>query len=175
MNLSFIKYSYPVILILSLAFIRLLPYAPNFTPIIAISIYAGIKFNNKYLALLIPILSMVISDLFIGFHSSMLAVYICIVMNVFIGIFFIKRFTLLNYMYLSFLGACIFYIVTNFSVWMLSNMYPLTMEGLIMCYLLALPFFQNTLISSLFFGCLIFYTTIIFDRYFDKKVQFIDK
>jgi len=49
MNLSFIKYSYPVILILSLAFIRLLPHAPNFTPIIAISIYAGIKFNNKYL------------------------------------------------------------------------------------------------------------------------------
>ena len=175
MNLSFIKYSYPVILILSLAFIRLLPHAPNFTPIIAISIYAGIKFNNKYLALLIPILSMVISDLFIGFHSSMLAVYLCIVMNVFIGIFFIKRFTLLNYMYLSFLGACIFYIVTNFSVWMLSNMYPLTMEGLIMCYLLALPFFQNTLISSLFFGCLIFYTTITFDKYFEKKAQFINK
>ena len=175
MNLSFIKYSYPVILILSLAFIRLLPHAPNFTPIIAISIYAGIKFNNKYLALLIPILSMVISDLFIGFHSSMLAVYLCIVMNVFTGIFFIKKFTLLNYMYLSFLGACNFYIITNFSVWILSNMYPLTIEGLIMCYLLALPFFQNTLISSLFFGCLIFYTTIIFDRYFDKKVQFIDK
>ena len=175
MNLSFIKYSYPVILILSLAFIRLLPHAPNFTPIIAISIYAGIKFNNKYLALLIPILSMVISDLFIGFHSSMLAVYLCIVMNVFIGIFFIKKFTLLNYMYLSFLGACNFYIITNFSVWILSNMYPLTIEGLIMCYLLALPFFQNTLISSLLFGCLIFYTTIIFDRYFDKKVQFIDK
>ena len=175
MNLSFIKYSYPVILILSLAFIRLLPHAPNFTPIIAISIYAGIKFNNKYLALLIPILSMVISDFFIGFHSSMLAVYLCIVMNVFIGIFFIKKFTLLNYMYLSFIGACNFYIITNFSVWILSNMYPLTIEGLIMCYLLALPFFQNTLISSLFFGCLIFYTTIIFDRYFDKKVQFIDK
>ena len=175
MNLSFIKYSYPVILILSLAFIRLLPHAPNFTPIIAISIYAGIKFNNKYLALLIPILSMVISDLFIGFHSSMLAVYLCIVMNVFIGIFFIKKFTLLNYMYLSFLGACNFSIITNFSVWILSNMYPLTIEGLIMCYLLALPFFQNTLISSLFFGCLIFYTTIIFDKYFDKKVQFIDK
>ena len=78
-------------------------------------------------------------------------------------------------MYLSFLGAYNFYIITNFSVWILSNMYPLTIEGLIMCYLLALPFFQNTLISSLFFGCLIFYTTIIFDKYFDKKVQFIDK
>ena len=70
-----IKYSYMIFLILSLAFIRLIPHAPNFTPIIAMSIYAGIKFNNKYLALMVPLFSMVISDLFIGLHSSMLAVY----------------------------------------------------------------------------------------------------
>jgi hypothetical protein len=171
MNLSTIKYSYAIILILSLAFIRLLPHAPNFSPIIAISIYAGIKFNNKYLALVVPIFSMVVSDYFIGFHSSMLAVYFCIILNVFIGIFFSRNFTLIRYIYLSFLGACIFFIITNFSVWLLSNMYPASIEGLASCYILALPFFQNTLVSTLFFGCIIFYTTIIFDHYIDKKAS----
>ena len=172
MNLTSIKYSYAILLILSLTLIRLLPHAPNFTPIIAISIYAGIKFNNKYLALVVPIFSMVISDFFIGFHSSMLAVYGCIVLNVFIGIFFSRKFTLIKYIYLSFIGACIFFIVTNFSVWMLSGMYPATLEGLTSCYILALPFFQNTLISTLFFASVIFYATIIFDKYIDRRVQF---
>ncbi|MFL2683207.1 MAG: DUF6580 family putative transport protein [Alphaproteobacteria bacterium] len=100
MNVTSIKYSYAILLILSLALIRLVPHAPNFTPIIAISIYAGIKFNNKYLALVVPIFSMVISDFFIGFHSSMLAVYGCIVLNVFIGIFFSRKFTLIKYIYI---------------------------------------------------------------------------
>ena len=173
MNSNTMKYSYGMLLILSLAFIRLVPHAPNFTPIIAIAIYAGIKFDNKYLALIVPIFSMVISDFFIGFHSSMLAVYFCIVLNVFIGIFFSKKFTLIKYMYLSFLGACVFFVITNFSVWLLSDMYPVSIQGLTSCYILALPFFQNTLFSTLFFGCIIFYTTIIFDKYIDKKFQII--
>ena len=161
-------------IIIFVAVMRLIPHPPNFTPIIAISIYAGIKFNNKYFAILIPIFSMVISDVFIGFHSNMLAVYFCIVINVFIGLFFAKKFTLLKYMSLSFLGACIFFIVTNFSVWILSDMYPASLEGLMSCYILAIPFFQNTLSSSLLFGCIIYYATIIFDRYLDKKFQFIE-
>ena len=88
MNSNSIKHSYMIFLILSLAFIRLIPHAPNFTPIIALSIYAGIKFNNKYLALMVPLFSMVLSDLFIGFHLNMLAVYFCIVLNVFMGMCF---------------------------------------------------------------------------------------
>ena len=173
MNLKSIKYSYAILLILSLAFIRLIPHAPNFTPIIAISIYAGIKIKNKYLALVIPILSMFLSDLFIGLHSNMLAVYFCILLNVFIGFYFSNKFSFTKYMYLSFLGACIIFIITNFSVWMLSKMYPLSIEGLISCYILALPFFHNTLASSLFFGCIIYFTTIIFEKYCDKKYQII--
>ena len=76
-------------------------------------------------------------------------------------------------MYLSFLGACVFFVITNFSVWLLSDMYPVSIQGLTSCYILALPFFQNTLVSTLFFGCIIFYTTIIFDKYIDKKFQII--
>ncbi|MFL2683208.1 MAG: DUF6580 family putative transport protein [Alphaproteobacteria bacterium] len=55
---------------------------------------------------------------------------------------------------------------------MLSGMYPATLEGLTSCYILAIPFFQNTLISTLFFASVIFYATIIFDKYIDRRVQF---
>ena len=171
MNLNSIKCSYMILLILSLAFIRLIPHAPNFTPIIAISIYAGLKFNNKYLALFVPLVSMVISDLFIGLHSSMLAVYFCIVLNVFMGMYFISKLTFMKYIYLTFLGSCIFFIVTNFSVWMMSGMYPSTLEGLMSCYILAIPFFANTISSSLFFGSIIYLITITIDKKLDKKVS----
>ena len=175
MKLHTIKYFYPILLILSLTLIRLIPHAPNFSPVIAISLYAGIKFNNRYLALLVPILSMFISDCFIGLHSSMLAVYFCITLNVLLGIFFNKKFTLLNYLYLSLIGSCLFFIITNFSVWLLSNMYPLTIEGLISCYVLALPFFHNTLISALIFGSLLFYTNDRFEKYFNRNNKILKK
>ncbi len=164
MNSNSIKYSYMIFLILSLAFIRLIPHAPNFTPIIALSIYAGIKFNNKYLALMVPLFSLVLSDLFIGFHSSMLAVYFCIVLNVFMGMCFYNKFNFVNYMTLSLIGSCLFFIITNFSVWVLSGMYVHTLAGLISCYILALPFFTNTIISSLFFGAGIYLVTVILEK-----------
>lgn len=164
MNKISIKYSYMIFLILSLAFIRFIPHAPNFTPIIAMSIYAGIKFNNKYLALMVPLFSMVISDLFIGLHSSMLAVYFCIVLNVFMGMCFYNKFTFIKYMTLSLIGSCLFFIITNFSVWVLSGMYVHTLTGLISCYILAIPFFVNTISSSLFFGGAIYLATIILEK-----------
>ena len=54
-------------------------------------------------------------------------------------------------------GSVWFFITTNFAEWMIWDYYPKTIEGLITCYTLAIPFFKNTLISTcLFTGLLTF-------------------
>ncbi len=130
---------------------RLLPHPPNFAPITGIALFSGAYFSNKRWALILPILCLFITDLFLGFHQLMVVVY---------GSFlFISAASLWlqRVNFLTVLGASIFFfITTNFGVWYLS--YPHTWEGLVQCYVLAIPFFGNTLAGDLFYTALLFYT-----------------
>ena len=53
------------------------------------------------------------------------------------------------------LSATIFFVITNFAVWMSGTMYPLTIDGLLLCYTMAIPFFGNTLAGTLFYVSLL--------------------
>ena len=64
------------------------------------------------------------------------------------------------------IGAVIFFVITNFGVWSLGS-YGYTIEGFISCYILALPFFGNTLISTIVFSAII--ETILGRKIFLKK------
>tara|TARA_B110000438_G_scaffold217525_1_gene210263 strand:- start:462 stop:950 length:489 start_codon:yes stop_codon:yes gene_type:complete len=123
---------------------RLLPHPPNVAPITGIALFAGHRFGNKGLALFIPILCMFISDLFLGFHTTLPFVYLAFICISFLGIYSkkISSFTILT-------SSSLFFLVTNFGVWLLG--YPNNMAGLISCYTLALPFFINTILGDLFF------------------------
>ena len=123
---------------------RLLPHPPNVAPITGIALFAGHQFGNKKLAFIIPILCMFISDLFLGFHSTLPFVYLAFISISFLGIFSrnIQNGTILT-------SSTIFFIVTNFGVWLLG--YPNTLAGFISCYTLAIPFFINTILGDLFF------------------------
>ncbi len=46
------------------------------------------------------------------------------------------------------LGPTSFFVVSNFSVWAGSEMYPHTLSGLGACYIAAIPFYRNDLIST---------------------------
>lgn len=123
---------------------RLLPHPPNVAPIAGIALFAGHRFGDKRLAFVIPILCMFISDLFLGFHSTLPFVYIAFIGISFLGVYSkkINNSTILT-------SSTIFFIVTNFGVWLLG--YPNTIAGFISCYTLALPFFINTILGDLFF------------------------
>ena len=123
---------------------RLLPHPPNVAPITGIALFAGHQLGNKKLAFIIPILCMFISDLFLGFHSTLPFVYLAFISISFLGIFSrnIHNGTILT-------SSTIFFIVTNFGVWLLG--YPNTLAGFISCYTLAIPFFINTILGDLFF------------------------
>ena len=53
-------------------------------------------------------------------------------------------------------SSILFFLISNFGTWLLSGMYPLTVSGLAVCYVAAIPFFQNTVAGDLFFSGLLF-------------------
>jgi len=140
----------PVGLILVLSFSRLIPHPSNFTPILAVGVFAGFYFRNFILSLFIVISSMFIGDLVIGFHNTMIFTYSSLILAVAIGLL-IKK---LNYKAVLFGGlssSVVFFIVTNFGSWLTLEMYEKNLSGLLQSYFMAIPFFHNTLISTLIY------------------------
>ena len=133
------------------ALMRLIPHPPNFVPITAIAIFAGVKFNNIKIAYAIPISIMLISDLFIGFYSISLFVYLAFILIITYSSF-IKKYSIKNII----LSSVMFFIITNFGVWLMGG-YPKSIEGLVLCYTMAIPFFTNSIIADLFFSAILYY------------------
>ena len=139
-----------LLFIIIAAVIRLIPHPPNFAPITAMALFGGLNFQNKKLAYAIPILAMIISDLFLGFYSISIFVYLSFIAITYIGTT-IKSINISN----IFLSSLLFFIITNLGVWILG--YPMTIEGLLTCFTLALPFFGYALAGDLFFSLLFKY------------------
>ncbi len=146
------KQIFPIGLILILALSRLIPHPPNFTPIIAVAIMSCYFFKNIYLSFAILIISMLLADFFIGFHVKMIFVYpsILIISYIFYKVNYEISFK--NLFIFGFFGSVIFFIISNFGVWLIEDLYEYNMKGLIECYILALPFFKNTFISTVIFS-----------------------
>lgn len=135
---------------------RLLPHPPNFSPIMAISLFVGVKFGVKN-SLFAALPAMLISDYIIGFYSLpiMISVYGCIALSAVCGKLLSKQSSgKLVFGILS--NALLFYLVTNWAVWQWGGLYPKTAEGLMQCYALALPFLRNSALSDLLFTGLLF-------------------
>ena len=143
---------FPISLILILAFSRLIPHPPNFTPIIATALMSGFLLKNKHLSLIVVLISMVISDLIIGFYSSYFFVYFSLILIILIFSKFIKKVNFKNLFVLSISSSLLFFVVTNFGVWMMGDLYDKNLNGLALCYILAIPYFTNTLLSTIFFS-----------------------
>ena len=129
---------------------RFLPPPPNFTPIAAIALLSSKGFNNRWVVFLIPIVSLFISDLFIGLHATIPFVYISFILIALLGLY-VKKINIVSVL----LSSTIFFLVSNFGVWLLY--YPINTLGLVQCYTLALPFFLNTVLGDLVYGALLIY------------------
>ena len=132
---------------LSLAASRFIPHPPNFTSLIALSFYVPALLGLRFLPALI--ISFAITDFFIGFHSTTLFTWGSVVVIGLGSQFFIS--SIFSRISGALLGACLFFIITNFGVWSLGS-YGYTFEGLLACYILAIPFFAYTIISTFIFA-----------------------
>ena len=160
------KDTFAISLIFLMVFSRLIHHPPNFTPIIAVAIMSGYLFRNFYLSFLVLLISMLISDLFLGFYNLIFFVYISLFL---INYIFFKIKTLINYknlLFFSIIGSLIFFLISNFGVWFLSSIYEKDLNGLILCYYLAIPFFTKTLTSTIFFSYLVYFANYSFKKRF---------
>ena len=139
-------------LIALLSLSRLIPHPPNFTPILGMAVFSGAIISLRFIAYLVPLLAMLLSDLYLGFHAGMPIIYFSLAICVLIGTFIETRVSVLNSFLSISLGVLVFFLITNFMVWYGSGMYESSISGLMTCYFMGLPFVQNTFISSLLYG-----------------------
>jgi hypothetical protein len=147
--------------------LRLIPHWPNFTPLAAMALFAGTYMKRKELAFALPFAALLISDIFIGFHQTMFAVYAGFAIIVAVG-FLLRRNVKVHTVVMASLGASVlFYLITNFAVWASGTVgYPMNGAGLIQSYVAAIPFFRNALLGDLF------YNTVFFGSFYFASLRF---
>lgn len=159
-----------LLLILAASLYRVWPERPfGFAPQWAMAIFAGAVISNKRLAILFPLLSMFISDtlyqlLFVkgqtaiwGFYEGQLTNYLLFGSLVFFG-FMIKKINWKNVLAASLAAPSAFFLLSNFFVWTSGAGYarPKTFSGLLQCYADGVPFYQMSLVATVFFSAVLF-------------------
>ena len=139
--MNYIKISFGIFLALAVS--RFVPHPPNFTSLLALSFYVPAFLGIRYLPALL--ISFLITDFFIGFHALTLFTWGSVILIGLSSKFFSS--TIFSRVSGSLLGACIFFMITNFGVWSMGS-YGYTLNGFLLCYTLAIPFFAYSLIST---------------------------
>jgi len=134
----------------ALAMSRFIPHPPNFTSLIALSFYVPVLLGIKFLPALL--ISFAITDLIIGYHTGTHWTWGSVLIIGLIARYFSKNiiFRLAG----ALCSALLFFLITNFGVWT-SGMYDYTLNGLLVCFTLAVPFFAYSLISTFIFSAII--------------------
>lgn len=150
---------------ISIAATRLIPHPPNFTSLIALSFYIPAIIGYRYIPSLI--ICFAVTDFILGFHSLLLFTWGSVIIIGIISKYFSLNLT--SRIFGTLLGAVLFFIITNFGVWLLGS-YGYSYSGLITCYILAIPFFINTIISTVLYSFII---EVIFSIYKNslKKIK----
>jgi len=154
-------------LIFIAALTRVIPHPPNFSPIEAVALFGGAYFAKRHWALLVPLLAMFASDLVLGLlnggiywsyfaSAGYLLVYACIALSTVLGFGLRGKVSAGRVLAYSLAGSMLFFVVTNFGVWLSGTMYPKNVGGLVAAYVAGIPFFQWTVLGTLFYSALLF-------------------
>jgi hypothetical protein len=162
----------PILITIALAVIsRLLPHLPNATPIAALALFSG-SYLLGWKRFAIPLLAMLVSDFFLGFHTTMIFVYGSFALTVLLGTLLQKKHNTVNLIVASLSASILFFLITNAGVWITSNMYAHTISGLRDAYIMGIPFFRNTIIGDLFYTFSIFYGYVSIKFVAKKLISF---
>jgi hypothetical protein len=148
-------------MVLATATWRVVPHAWNLAPVGALALFAGATLTPRWVALLVPLVAMALSDLVLyalrGYPADP-AAYLSYVLIVGIGFWLRSRRTVLPIAFAALASSVLFFAITNFAVWLTGGGLGRehTFSGLILCYIDAIPFFQNTLLGDLLFTVVLF-------------------
>lgn len=135
---------------------RFLPHPPNFTAINSIALFSAYTLGSMNLSLAIVFLALFLSDALIGFHDTMVFVYLAFSLVLILGRYFLTRPSLGRTLVVLPTSSLLFFTIVNFGVWLTSGMYPKTAAGLVLCYTAALPFLANQILGDLLYGTALF-------------------
>lgn len=167
------------LLILFATFSRIIPHMPNFSPLGAIGLFGAAHFAKKWQALLIPVTATWLSDLFINnviygayypeftwFYQGFYWQYGSYLLITLAGFFILKKVNFQRVITGAIISTAIFFLVSNFGVWVSGSMYPQTLEGFISCYTAAVPFLKGTILGDLFYSGFLFGTFSLAQKQF---------
>ena len=156
-------------LLIFAAFSRLIPLPPNFTALGAMALFGGAYISARYLAILLPLVVLWFSDIilnnlvyadyyngFVIFSSRHVWIYISFILIAIMGRTMMKHVTMKSVGLSGIVASVLFFILSNFGVWVQGIMYPISLDGLIACYIAALPFFGWTLLGNTFYCTVLF-------------------
>jgi hypothetical protein len=170
MNTRFIDYLTAFILILCAAFSRLIPHPANFAPITAIALFSGTYFDKRF-AFIVPLAALFISDIFLGFYDGMYVVYGATMLISLLGIWLQNNFKFKNIVLTTLTGSLLFYFITNFFCWLgMPETYERSFQGLVTCYVAAIPFFRNSLAGDIFYLTTLYVTFMLLRKHVLTKV-----
>jgi len=152
-------------LVAAAAIARLLPHPVNFAPIAALALFGGAYLPDRRLAFVVPLAAMLLTDLVLGLHATMAFVYLGFVITVAIGTLIATRLRVVNITLAALSASVIFFFLSNFGVWLVSDLYPRDPAGLLACFSAAIPFFQNSLAGDLFYTAVLFGGMALADRH----------
>ncbi|NUN04833.1 MAG: hypothetical protein HUU57_03630 [Bdellovibrio sp.] len=144
------------LMVLAAAFSRLIPHPWNFTAVGAMALFAGAYFSAKKHSLIVPLAALFLSDLFLGFHATLVFVYLAFSLVVTLGWSLREQTSPARIAAFSVLTSALFFVVSNFGVWITGGMYAFSLQGLAECFVAAIPFFGNQIYGDLFFSAILF-------------------
>lgn len=135
---------------------HLIPHPFGVSPIGATAMYAG-AYGSRRSAWIVPLVPLFIGHLLTGFYDPtvMLFVYAGFALSTIAGRLLSARKNAARFSLAVIGGAVIFYIFSNFSIWLV-GMYPPTAAGLLQCYLQGLPYLAASIAANAIYGALIF-------------------
>ena len=168
---------------------RLIPHPPNFTPIAAMALFGGAYFSKRSYAFIVPLIAMLISDMlimrFVYAHlstvpeyfisSATISVYISFALIALIGMMLRNNVRPLPIIGAALSSSVLFFLITNFAVWVGSTYYPQNLPGLIACYGAAIPFYRGEIFGSFFFNTVmgdLFFAGVLFGSFEVAKYRF---
>ena len=134
-------------------FTRLIPHGWNFTPVLAIGLFAGCYLNRKW-AVITPLILLFVTDIALGFHETMPFTWGSMIIISLWGTRLKNRLSMTRVLLSGLVASIFFFLFTNFGAWLF--IYPRTLAGFSECFTLAIPFFRNTLLSTWVYSAVLF-------------------
>lgn len=154
-----------LLIVLTAAAARLLPHPPNVTPLAAIALFGGAYFSNRWAAFVVPMLALALSNLALGIYWSwsfmawqphLWVQYLSFALVVSLGFLLRGRVNAWRVFCVTLASSVTFFVVTNLGEWAFQAWYPKTWDGLVTCFVAAIPFFRNSLLGDFGFAVLLF-------------------